>query len=334
MAEAIHHAHQRGVLHRDLKPRNILLDEAGDPQVTDFGLAKRVDGSRELTQSGAVLGTASYMAPEQARAEKALTTAVDVYSLGAILYELLTGRPPFRGANPTETILQVMEREPPRPRALRPEIDRDLETICLKCLEKEPLRRYGSAEALADDLHRWLARLPITARPVGNLERAVRWCRRNPGPTVVGATLVLLTAFYIGTLTNALHRAETGRLATRAVREEVQDALAASLYEQARALAAAGPPGRRWDILKLAAQAEQLRGRAEAPPHAPADSQSAPTLPEKHQLRSVAVTALLLSDARSDLQLGQEFGGQPALVSTGAGRSRRDGRTPSGEVRR
>src|SRR5262249_12728816 len=124
--------------------------------VTDFGLARRVEGDGALTRSGAIVGTPSYMAPEQARSEKILTTGVDVYALGAILYELLTGAPPFRAETPLETLLQVLEREPPSPRSVRPGVDRDLETVCLKCLHKEPARRYESAAALADDLERWL----------------------------------------------------------------------------------------------------------------------------------------------------------------------------------
>jgi predicted Ser/Thr protein kinase len=181
VARAAHHAHQRGLIHRDLKPANVLIDAQGQPYVTDFGLAKRIEGGSNLTQSGVIVGTPSYMPPEQVRGPAGLTTAADVYALGAILYECLTGRPPFQAATPLDTLLEVLEREPIPPRTLQPQTDRDLELICLKCLAKDPQQRYASAEALASELERWLTGEPLQVRPP-SLAKVLRfWLRHNFG---------------------------------------------------------------------------------------------------------------------------------------------------------
>src|ERR1700757_412016 len=193
VARTVHYAHEHGILHRDIKPGNILLDAKGEPHLTDFGLARLVESESSVTQTLDVLGTPSYMAPEQAVGNNAaVSSATDVYGLGAVLYQLLTGQPPFAGGTTYETIKLLLDTEPKQPRLLNPKIDRDLSTICLKCLEKDPKRRYASALALAEDLERWLKHEPITARRVGPLVRGGKWVRRNPSIAVMMAMLLAL----------------------------------------------------------------------------------------------------------------------------------------------
>jgi serine/threonine protein kinase len=193
VARAVHHAHQRAVIHRDLKPNNILIDARTDkPLVADFGLAKLADRTQELTRTGDVMGAPPYMSPEQARSSAEVTAATDVYGLGATLYAALTGQPPFQGDTPLETLIKVLEESPPSPGKLNPSVPRDLETICMKCLEKEPSRRYASAEELAGRLRLFLENRPIPDRPISATEWLWRWCRRNPVQGAMSAALPAL----------------------------------------------------------------------------------------------------------------------------------------------
>jgi WD40 repeat protein/serine/threonine protein kinase len=215
-AEAIHYAHERGILHRDLKPSNVLIDANDQPRVTDFGLARRLEGDSELTMSGQVLGSPNYMPPEQAAGKRGkVSRRSDVYSLGAMLYHLLTGRPPFVGEALTDTLQQVLNSEPVSPRLLNPSVPRDLETICLKCLEKEPSRRYQTAQELADELGRFLNNEPTLAHPVSRAERVWRWCRRKPAlASFATATSLLLFGILIGSPI-ALYRINHARKTAR-----------------------------------------------------------------------------------------------------------------------
>src|SRR5437763_1058552 len=195
VARTVHYAHQHGILHRDLKPGNILLDAKGEPHLTDFGLARLVEMESTMTRTLDVLGTPSYMAPEQAMGNNAAVRSVTaIYGLGAVLYQLLTGQPPFAGGATYETIKLLLDTEPRHPRLLNPKIDRDLSTICLKCLEKDPKRRYPSALDLAEDLERWLKYEPIVARHTGIVARGRKWVQRNPTSALLATSLLALAA--------------------------------------------------------------------------------------------------------------------------------------------
>jgi WD40 repeat protein len=248
LARAMDHAHQCGVVHRDLKPANILVAADGTPRVTDFGLAKRLDVDAGPTRTGAVVGTPSYMAPEQARGDaRQVGPAADIHALGAILYELLTGRPPFQGATPLDIVRQVLDSEPVQPARLYPGLPRDLETICLMCLRKEPDRRYASALELAEDLRRFLAGEPVRARPVGGARRLAKWVRRRPAPAALIAVSVLaaLTVTVGSAWFAAIYQEERDR-----ARDQEQTARAETVRAnrgEAQALAAGARAETEWE---------------------------------------------------------------------------------------
>ena len=194
LARTVHYAHENGILHRDIKPGNVLLDKEGEPHLTDFGLARLIETEGTVTRTTEMLGTPSYMAPEQANGNAEVTAAADIYGLGAVLYQLLTGAPPFVGRSTYETVRLLLETDPRQPRLINPKVDRDLSTICLKCLEKDPQRRYLSALALVEDLERWLRHEPIQARRTGFVTRGSKWLRRKPAIAVSVASLVALIA--------------------------------------------------------------------------------------------------------------------------------------------
>jgi len=280
IARAVHHAHQRGILHRDLKPGNILLDgESGTAFVSDFGLAKWLTRENRLTIAPTALGTPHYISPEQAKGVSAgLTTATDVYSLGAILYELLTGRPPFVADTPLETMRLVAETPPTPPRTIEAGVPHDLEVICLKCLTKEPLARYASAAALADDLDRWLEGRTILARPSAPPERLLRWAKRNPALAgLSGALLILLIAAAIGATVVAT-RLNVSKNRAVAAEEKALLELRASSLAQARATRLGGRMGQRFDTLEALKRAADIRPGAD--------------------LRTEAFAALMLPDIR------------------------------------
>jgi WD40 repeat protein/tRNA A-37 threonylcarbamoyl transferase component Bud32 len=266
LARAVEYAHAHGIVHRDLKPGNILLAGTGDtsvPKITDFGLARRLDQATKLTQSGDILGTPSYMAPEQAMGGgQHAGSAVDIYGLGAILYEMLSGRPPFQAETPLETLYQVQTEEPVPPIRLQPKLPRDLQTICLKCLEKDPSRRYASAQALADDLRRFRLHEPIHARPTPVWQQALRWARRRPAAAgLVAVTALAVLALSLGSLwysaqlRTAVHTAEERGAEAQAERARAIASLYHSLLGEAQALRFARVNGYRrqaWDRLQQA----------------------------------------------------------------------------------
>jgi eukaryotic-like serine/threonine-protein kinase len=307
-AEAVQHAHSRGILHRDLKPSNILLDEFDQPKITDFGLAKRMEFDSQLTLSGQVLGSPNYLPPEQATSRRGpVGPYSDVYGLGAILYQLLTGRPPFQGDTIPEVLQQVLDAEPLAPRQLRPAVPRDLETICLKCLRKEPARRYASAQELADELGRFLAGEPILARPVTAAERIWLWCRRRPRvAALVGGALLLLLILAVGGPLAAIRidRARTAEMRERvraeSAEKESRDQLRSALLAQARALHQRGRMGQRFEALDVIAQATQIRPGLDA--------------------RNEAIAALALPDLRrSTSWVARSFSFEKIMSHAGAG---------------
>ncbi len=279
IAEAIHYAHEHGILHRDLKPSNILIDAHHAPRVTDFGLAKLMKSDSDITLTGQVLGSPSYMAPEQAAGRsRAVDARTDVYALGAILYELMSGRPPFKADTSLETLKLVVETEPVPLRLLNPRLPRDLETICLKCLEKEPGKRYATAQLLADELGRFLNGQPVLARPLGPAGKAWRWCRRRP--VRAGLIAALLAVTVLGAAAVSWQWRQTAaalRKVERAERDAVEK-LWGSYLAQARANRWSGRAGRRFDSLAVLSQAAAIRPSPE--------------------LRNEAIACFTLTDAR------------------------------------
>jgi eukaryotic-like serine/threonine-protein kinase len=294
IAETVHFAHEQGIIHRDLKPSNVLLDQAGQPHVTDFGLAKELQGNSELTGTGQILGTPSYMPPEQAVGKSdSIGPTADVYSLGAILYCLLTGRPPFQAATPVDTLRQVLEQQPVSIRQLNGQVPLDLETIALKCLEKDPRRRYATADELVLELERYLDGRPILARPVGLSDRTWRWCRRNP--VVAGLVGAVALALLSGTALSSYFAIDsnTNLRASEKANVEANARLWESLLGQARASRMTRQPGQRLDALRAIKEAYEL------PP---------PLGRSVDELRTEAIAALLLPD----LEIAKKWEGCPA----------------------
>jgi WD40 repeat protein/tRNA A-37 threonylcarbamoyl transferase component Bud32 len=256
LAAAIQVAHENGIIHRDLKPANVLLDKNGLPKLTDFGLAKRTDQVNDMTGTGQVIGTPAYMAPEQAEGgQSAIGPTTDVYGLGALLFALLTGRPPFQAATVIDTLHHVISLEPPRPTALNPAIPRDLETISLKCLQKAQTSRYANAAALRDDLDRFLTDRPILARPVGIIERCYRWCRRRPAAAAAIALAIVLAVGGPSAAWLFKGQRDDAQFARADALEKLRDAF----VSRASAGRTGGRAGRRFDSLDALAEAARIR---------------------------------------------------------------------------
>lgn len=307
VAEAVAYAHGRGILHRDIKPGNILLDERGQPRLTDFGLAKMLSNDSELTRSGEALGSPSYMPPEQALGQsERMGVTSDVYSLGAVLYEMLTGRAPFRAATAVDTMRQVVSTEPVPPRKLNPAVPVELETIALRCLEKEPSRRYQSAQEVADEIGRWMRGEPILARPLSIAGRSVKWAKRHPAVAALSAAVAALLVVGAAGAYFYAARVRTERDTAERRGEESRDHLARSLFDQALVLRSSDAPERRAKALTALEKAARLLAeprRATAPP--------AESVIPRAGLRSEALAALLMSDAVPvyDLQVRSPAGG-------------------------
>jgi WD40 repeat protein/tRNA A-37 threonylcarbamoyl transferase component Bud32 len=284
VAQAVHYAHEQGVIHRDLKPSNILLDHQDRSRVTDFGLAKRLTEDTGMTLSGQVLGTPSYMPPEQAAGQiSTIGPASDVYALGAVLYSLTTGRPPFQAASSIDTLRQVVEKEPVAPRQLNAAIPRDLETIILKCLEKSLPRRYGSAKQLSDELKRFVEGKPIMARPIGRIAKAWRWCQRNPLPASLIATVAM--TMFVATIVSASYARRESQANTALGLEHKAglNQLAKAFASEANARRMSGRPGQRFAALRAIRESIKITG---------------PT----RELADIAGAALCLPDCEVDFE--------------------------------
>jgi DNA-binding beta-propeller fold protein YncE len=335
LAGAMQAVHEQGIVHRDLKPANVLLADEGLPKITDFGLAKRLDDAAGPTQTGAILGTPSYMAPEQAAGAASrrqagavrVGPAVDIYALGAILYELLTGRPPFKAATRLDTLLQVLADDPVPPRRLQSKVPRDLETICLKCLRKEPNERYTSGKALAEDLGRFLQGKPIVARPVGVVTRGVRWVRRRPAAATLLVIMALITLGVVAGGAWYLHEREVARrideerekqreqveqLAYLHLIPQIQRACQAKDYARAKSLLDQCPRRpRRWEYHYLSRLAEDRGGdkcRIDLPALAKAHVIGVAFTPDGKRL------ATIVSGGDETVNVWDVATGQPALT--------------------